>query len=102
MTLITLVCISNKIKFPQRFVLLNNSKLQPNIQGVTINSSVSVVLTQKTVTGATAQISLPKRCLVDIQLDISAEMSRKSLDADKFRKAHEQYIERVHNLFWRE
>jgi hypothetical protein len=44
-----------------------------------------------------------------IQLDISAEMRRKikgimskNLDAVSLETAYGQYIEKVHNLFWRE
>ncbi|WP_461947122.1 hypothetical protein [Nostoc sp.] len=52
---------------------------------------------------------LTQEFYVDIQLDISAEMRREikgvlnnNLDAASLETAYQQYIQIVHNLFWRE
>ncbi|MBN3871517.1 hypothetical protein [Nostoc sp. JL33] len=71
------------------------------------NSSVSVALKEKVVTGATTQIPSPKS-FRDFQLDIRAEMRRKikgifgnNSDAAGLETDYQQY-NIVHNLFWRE
>ncbi|MBD2736724.1 MULTISPECIES: hypothetical protein [Nostoc] len=57
-----IVCISNKIYFHQTCVLYQQqaSKPQPDAQGATINSSVSLALKEKVVTTASVKISSSK------------------------------------------
>jgi hypothetical protein len=58
MTLIILFAFQTESNFHKDlYYWTTASKLQLNTEGATINSSVSVVLTQKTLTGATAKFS---------------------------------------------